>query len=118
MDDQSDPADTMDNENIITTDAAASDSDGDDDLMGAIGIDLGGDETPPTGVELQKPELSSEEQVVEGQDDGEPLDPYQIGANVAANVRQLVSDRLDRMITVAVEQAVVKELRRIKGKVE
>ena len=125
MDERLDPTTAMDNEDTVTAEGAIDES-GDDDLLGAIGLDLGGDETPPAGTSIDEAVENVAESAYEAarmgasyaREDVEDLDPYQIGANVAAMVRQLVSERLDRIITVAVEQAVAKELRRIKGKVE
>ncbi|MBI9075737.1 MAG: hypothetical protein JEZ02_10030 [Desulfatibacillum sp.] len=94
----------------------------DDDLMGAIGIDLESDISDPGDVLLDDPEVMMDPDVYASDDmdmdDYSNLDPYAIGANVAAVVRQLVSQKIDRIITVAVEQAVAKELRKIQGKRE
>ncbi|ACL02205.1 hypothetical protein [Desulfatibacillum aliphaticivorans] len=93
---------------------------GDDDLMGAIGIDLESDLSNSDDVLLSDPEGIMESEAFDSSDldsdDYGYLDPYTVGANVAAAVRQLVSQKIDRIITVAVEQAVAKELRRLQQK--
>ena len=107
--------------NSDSTDSGAySASAGDDDLMGAIGIDLESDLSDSDEVLLSDPVEIMESDAF-GSSDLDPddysyLDPYSIGANVAAVVRQLVSQKIDRIITVAVEQAVAKELRKLQGK--
>lgn len=95
---------------------------GDDDLMGAIGIDLESDMPDSEDAVLVDSDAMIDTSAFASDDpdtdDYSNLDPYAIGANVAGVVRQLVSQKIDRIITVAVEQAVAKELRRIQGKRE
>lgn len=126
MEDQFGPMDSTNNKNSEpASDDTMEVSTGDDDLlMGAIGIDLEKDNTPtrteinvPAPVELEEAFGAAGIDTDNEKETGD-LDPYQIGANVAGIVRQLISKKLDRLITVAVEQAVAKELRRLKDKTE
>ncbi len=94
----------------------------DDDLMGAIGIDLESDMPSPSTTSIEDPHqgltVNNEDHGQNDREDLNYLDPSVLGANVAETVRQLVSEKIDRIVTVAVEQAVTKELRRIQGKME